>query len=395
MSKPNRKTNRAPQGAGGICKRSDGRWQGTYTTGTNPGTGKPMKKYVYASTEKECVKKLKALQAAVDNGTFIEPSRLTVGQWLKIWAAEYLGGVKGSTEYSYKKHINNHITPALGAVKLQKLKPHAVQAFYNDLQREKGLSPKTIKNLHGVLHSALKQAVTVGYIRQNPADNAKLPRVEKAEVQTLTEDFLPLFLEAITDHDFEAIYFTTLFTGLRQGEVLGLTWPCIDLDKGTVYIKQQLQRERGSSGAYVLGSLKNDKPRHIAIAPDVVKMLRHERAKQARRRLKAGSAWSNPDNLVFTNELGKHLVPDTVYAHFKRLAASIGCPGLRFHDLRHTYAVNALRSGDDIKSVQDNLGHHTAAFTLDTYGHVTEQMKRDSATRMQRVIDEAKKRRSS
>ena len=173
-----------------------------------------------------------------------------------------------------------------------------------------------------------------------------------------------------------------------------MTWPCIDLDKGTVYVKQQLQRERGSSGAYILSSPKNDKPRHITLATDVVKMLRHERAQQARRRLKAGAAWDNPDNLVFTNALGKHLVPDTVYAHFKRIVASIGCPDLRFHDLRHTYAVNALRSGDDIKSVQDNLGHHTAAFTLDTYGHVTEQMKRESANRMQRVIEEAKKRRS-
>ena len=391
-----RKTNtRSAQGAGSIRQRPDGRWEARYTAGRDPGTGRQVQKSVYGATQKEVLKKLQEIQTDLERGVFLEPSRLTLGQWLDIWQSEYLSGVKGSTEYSYKKHIKNHITPALGAVKLQKLKPHAVQAFYNNLQREKGLSPKTIKNLHGVLHSALKQAVTVGYLRQNPADNAKLPRVEKAEIQTLTEDFLPLFLNAIAGHEFEAIYFTTLFSGLRQGEVLGLTWSCIDLDKGTVYIKQQLQRERGSSGAYILGSLKNDKPRHITLAPDVVKMLRRERAQQARQRLKAGAAWNNPDHLVFTNALGRHLVPDTVYSHFKRIAASIGCPALRFHDLRHTYAVNALRSGDDIKSVQDNLGHHTAAFTLDTYGHVTEQMKRDSAARMQRVIDEAKKHRSS
>jgi integrase len=395
MPKTDRKTNRAPQGAGGICKRSDGRWQGSYTVGTDPGTGKPVKKYVYGKTEGECVKKLKALQSAIDNGTFIEPSRMTVAQWLDIWTAEYLGGVKNSTEHAYKAHIKNHIKPALVAVKLQKLNPHSIQAFYNSLQRDKGLSPKTIKNLHGVLHSALKQAVAVGYIRQNPADNATLPRCDRPEVQTLPEDALPLFLEAITGHEFEAIYFITLFTGLRQGEVLGLSWPCIDFDRGTVLIKQQLQRERGSSGTYTLISTKSNKPRTISPAPDVMKMLRHVRAQQAKRRLRAGAAWSNPDNLVFTDALGKHLVPDTVYAHFKRIVSAIGCPDLRFHDLRHTYAVNALQAGDNIKEVQDNLGHHTAAFTLDTYGHVTERMKRDSADRMQRLIEEAKKRRSS
>ena len=352
MPKTDRKTNRAPQGAGGICKRSDGRWQGTYSIGTNPGTGKPLKKYVYGKTEGECVKKLKALQAAVDNGTFIEPSRMTVAQWLDIWTAEYLGGVKNSTEHAYKAHIKNHIKLALGAVKLQKLNPHSVQAFYNSLQRDKGLSPKTIKNLHGVLHSALKQAVTVGYIRQNPADNATLPRCDKPELQTMTEDVLPLFLEAIAGHDFEAIYFTSVFTGLRQGEILGLSWSCVDFDKGVLYIKQQLQWERGEKGAYVLISPKNNKPRTISPARDVMAILRGERLRQKRSKLQAGASWSNPDDLVFTVAWGKHLIPDTVYAHFKRIVAAIGCPGLRFHDLRHTYAVNAIRSGDDIKTVQ-------------------------------------------
>jgi len=142
MPKTERKTNRAPQGAGGICKRSDGRWQGTYTVGTNPGTGKPMKKYVYAQSEKECVKKLKALQAAVDNGAFIEPSRMTITQWLDIWTAEYLGGVKPNTKYDYERALENYIKPALGAVKLQKLKPHTVQQCYNSMQRDRGLSQR-------------------------------------------------------------------------------------------------------------------------------------------------------------------------------------------------------------------------------------------------------------
>ena len=252
MPKTDRKTNRAPQGAGGVCKRSDGRWQGTYTIGTNPGTGKPVKKYVYAPTEKECVKKLKALQAAIDNGTYTEPTRMTVSQWLDIWAEEYLQEVKGSTLDTYKAHIRNHIKPALGAMKLQDLKPHDVQKFYNTMHREKGHSPKTLKNLHGVFHSALKRAVLNGYIRQNPSDNATFPRSERAEIQTLPKDVLPAFLQAMQGHQFEAIYYTTLFTGLRKGEVLGLAWDAVDFVAGTITIKQQLTQEQGSKGAFIL-----------------------------------------------------------------------------------------------------------------------------------------------
>ena len=390
-----RKSNvRSAQGAGSIRQRSDGRWEARYTAGRDPGTGKQVQRSVYGDTQKEVLDKLKQIHADQAQGSFLEPSRLTVSQWLKIWEAEYLGGVKASTVYSYKGHIKNHITPALGAVKLQKLNPHAVQGFYNALQRDKGLSAKTIKNLHGVFHSALQQAVTVGYIRQNPADNATLPRCDRPEIQTLPEDALPVFLEAIAGHGFEDVFFVTVFTGMRKGEVLGLSWDCVDFDRGTLFIKRQLQKRNGSNGDYVLITPKNNKPRTITPAPTVMRQLRARSAQQKRDRLRAGAAWSNPDNLVFTDALGKHLIPNTVYDHFKRIVAGIGFPELRFHDLRHTYAVNALRGGDDIKSVQDNLGHHTAAFTLDTYGHVTEQMKRDSATRMERIITEAKKRRS-
>ena len=117
-----------------------------------------------------------------------------------------------------------------------------------------------------------------------------------------------------------------------------------------------------------------------------MRVLRLRDTQQKRDRLRAGTMWSNTDNLVFTNAFGSHLVPQTVYKHFKRIVTELGYPALRFHDLRHTYAVNALQAGDNIKEVQDALGHHTAAFTLDVYGHVTDNMKRASANRMEQFI---------
>jgi len=256
--------------------------------------------------------------------------------------------------------------------------------------RVKGLSPKTIKNTHGVFHSSLKQAQRLGYIQRNPADDIALPRIERPEIQPMSENLLPAFLEAIQGHPFEAVFFVTAFTGMRKGEVLGLTWSNVDFERGTVCVRQQLIKKRGEN-AFMLASPKNDKPRTITPAQDVMAVLRGERMRQKRNRLQAGAAWNNPDNLVFTDALGKHLVPQTVYIQFKKVAAVLGYPELRFHDLRHTYAVNALHGGDDIKTVQGNLGHHTAAFTLDTYGHVTEQMKQDSADRMQLIIQGARK----
>ena len=381
---------RNAQGAGTIRQRPAGRWDARYTLGRDPGTGKQVQKSIYGSTQAEVRKKLQAVSVDIDNGVYTEPSKMTVGQWLDIWKSEYLGGVKQTTRYSYTKHCNNHIVPAFGACKLSELKPHAIQAFYNNLQESKGLSAKTIKNLHGVFHKALAQAVKAGYIRANPADSCELPRIEKKDIAPLTDSEIKSFLTAIRGDQYEACFIAALFTGMRRSEVLGLTWDNVDFDKGLITVKRQLQRDRDNKGQFLLTSLKNNKSRCISPAPLVMNTLKSVKAKQTKDRLKAGAAWGNGDpinaGLVFTNEIGAHLSDVTLYKHYKRIVKSLGLENARFHDLRHTYAVTALRNGDDVKTVQENLGYHTAAFTLDVYGHVTEQMKKESAARMEAYI---------
>jgi len=314
---------------------------------------------------------------------------MTVAQWLDVWQAEYLGGVKPNTRYLYSRVIANHVAPALGAVRLQALRPHDVQKFYNTMLRERELSPKTIKNVRGIFHSALKQAVLLGYLPQNPSDNINLPRVERTEIQPMPESVLPAFLQAIEGHKHSALFFLAVFTGMRSGEMLGLTWDCVNFTRGIITVKQQLIRQRGA-GVYSLVPPKNDRPRTITPARDVLAVLRGVKLQQKQAAQAAGAAWNNPHNLVFTSPLGGHLCSQRVHKHYKRIVAELGYPDLRLHDLRHTYAVNALRWGDNIKTVQGNLGHHTAAFTLDTYMHVTEEMQQDSADRMQQLIERAK-----
>ena len=257
---------------------------------------------------------------------------------------------------------------------------------------KRGLSAKTVKNIHGVLHHALNQAVANGLLRSNPADACILPRVEKKELKPLDEDDISRFLSAIEGSPYEDIFLVTLFTGLREGEVLGLTWDCVNFECGTLLINKQIQlhQEKGMK-AYALVSPKNGKSRTVAAAPSVIERLKHRRAAQAEQQLLAGPLWDNPDNLVFTDPSGKHLTKPTVYRAFKKAVASIGRPDARFHDLRHSYAVAALRSGDDVKTVQSNLGHATAAFTLDVYGHVTDKMKQESAARMEKFIQSVSK----
>lgn len=382
--------NRNAQGAGSIRQRPDGRWEARYTVGRDSGTGKQIQRSIYGKTQKEVLKKLQQVSVDIENGVYIEPEKLTVSQWLDIWLDEYTGNLKPLTITSYKAQCNNHIKPGIGAVKLSTLTPAAIQKMYNKLHKENGLSAKTVKNIHGVLHKALEQAVKIGYLRFNPASNCTLPRVYKKEIKPLDDEMIKAFMKAVEVDRFKTLYIVTLFTGMRQGEVLGLCWNCVDFENGTIIINKQLQREMTKGAKYYFAPLKNDKARIITPAPFVMKQLRELKSTQTAQRLQAGQTWGMNDeinnDLVFTDELGCHLAHRTVYKHYKAIVKSIGIPEARFHDLRHTFAVTALQNGDDIKTVQETLGHHTAAFTLDVYGHVSERMKKESAERMEQFI---------
>ena len=387
---------KAAAGTGNIRKKTITRngkeytyWEARYTAGYDPGTGKQIQRSITGKTQKEVSKKLKEATASIDAGTYIAPSKMTVGEWLDIWEKEYLGSVKPATVCSYKATVRTHLKPGLGAIRLDALTTHTIQGFYNSLcdeaKGEEALSPKTIKNVHGVLHKAMQQAVANGYIRFNPTDACILPRIVKKELHPLDEDQITTFLKAIKGHRFEYLFITTLFTGMREGEVCGLTWDCVNLDKGTIVINKQLQKQRGTGGVYKLVPTKNSKGRSVTAASFVISTLRQVKRQQLENRLRYGECWLD-SGFVFTDELGNHMKPQTVYRDFKKVMEEIGSPDTRFHDLRHSYAVAAIRSGDDIKTVQENLGHATAAFTLDIYGHVTEQMKQESANRMDQFI---------
>ena len=416
---------RAAQGSGTIRKKTVTRngqqytyWEARATIGHDPGTGKQIQKSFTGKTQKEVRQKMQAALAALNKGTYFEPAKMPLGEWLDIWLTEYMGDKNYSTVKHYKAQVTAHIKPALGSVKLSQLTPHLIQKFYNDLlktgrtvpKKDKSgktikkdgvavteqvpLNAKSVRNVHGILTKALSVAVQMGYLRDNPAERVTLPRVEKKEIQPLTDDQVKAFLQASVGDEYETLLKVILFTGLREAEAMGLTWDCVDFKAGTVTICKQLQKRPLADGGFTFAPLKNDKTRVLKPAPFVMDLLSKRWKTQAAQRLLAGDLWEGWQDererktaLIFTTATGGNFSPQTVLRHYKKIAAQIGIPESRVHDLRHTFAVLSLQNGDDVKTVQGNLGHATASFTLDVYGHVSERMKEDSAARMEAYIN--------
>lgn len=376
---------KAANGSGSIRKKviqKNGReyiyWEARYTIGKNPATGKQIQKSISGKTQREVREKMQKACVELNDGRYIEPMKLTVAEWMNHWLQNFLRNTKESTAVSYRTICQTHIIPAIGNIPIQQLTTEMLQQFLNDLIDEKLLSPKTVRNVHGVLHRALEQAVQIKYIYQNPAAHCNLPRVKKEKIQGLDDKGITRFLAVVQGNKYKNVFMLALFTGMRQGEILGLTWDCVDFDAGTITIKQQLQQKRDGSGAWVLVQTKTGKDRIIAMSQEVLKILTEQR-----------EISNSP--FVFSKEDGKNLCAGTVRHSFKQLAVEAGYPNLRFHDLRHCFAVVSLRAGDDVKTVQENLGHYSAAFTLDVYGYVTAQMREESAENIQQYIEHLKR----
>ena len=302
-----RKSTRNAAGGGTIRKRADGRWEARYTTGRDCGSGKQIQRSVYGTTQREVRQKLAAAVAALDKGVYQAPNKITVSQWMSEWLTTFCSGkVKPLTLQSYAGIIKNHITPAIGAVELQAVKGTHIQRLYNSMTKA-GRSGKTVKNVAAVLHKAFSVALKQGIIAVNPCDAAELPKVERHEITPLTDEEIPLFLQAIDSSPMRNAYALCLFAGLREGECLGLSWKQVDFQRGRITVSQQLQKEKTKGGKYYIApSTKSGKPRTIEPPPIAFEYLRAERVRQLENQLRAGPVWDNPDDLVFTDDAGKH-----------------------------------------------------------------------------------------
>lgn len=387
-----KKKTRTPHGEGSLRQLSSDRWEFRLTY-LDAATGEKKRKSLYAHTQREVLAKKKAFLAALEEGVYTTPTKWTLAGWLSVWAKEYTTNLRNTTIVNYAGVIRNHITPMLGGAKLTALTAPAIQAFYNDLGRptskKKGLSPATINGIHAVLHSALSQAVELGYIKANPASRRKLPPIPKPEINPMDEMMIVQFMEAVRGDAFERILVLDLYTGMRKSELIGLSWDCVNFDEGTLYLYRQLRYVKGGIG-YQFGPLKNGRSRTVHLPQSAIQLLQDQKRAQYEQRLQAGQGWSNPEKLVFTRADGSHVCPNTVYEHFKRIVKGMGIPDLRLHDLRHTYATTSLQAGNNMKEVSESLGHGSIAITADTYMHPSERMRKESAQRMETFMNSLK-----
>ena len=296
--------------------------------------------------------------------------------WLEEWINTYCINLKETTYASYKQAINCHINRVLGKIKLCALNTQKIQLFYNSLVRgeeiEQELSPKTVKNIHGILHKALDIAMRLGYIEKNPADLAILPKSERKIIKPLSPMQICRLLTYVKGNKYDKLLLCAIFTGMRESELIGLTWDCIDFRKRCIIIEKQLIKEKKAGGKYKFTSLKNSKAR-IINPPEII----FNTLEEVYQNRKLSSKF------VFCNEDGNHFTQAGVYNYFKGVVEKLGFGHARFHDLRHTFAVISIEAGDDYKTIQSNMGHYSAAFTLDVYGFCTDNMRKESSRRLQ------------
>ena len=378
---------RRANGEGSIRKRSDGRWEGRYTAGRDPETGKAIYKNVLGKTQAEVKGKLKKAIEETAGLDVIKAEKYTLGQWMDIWFENYAKvKVRPSSHQTYRGYIDNHIKPHIGKIPLNKLSSLELQKFYKKLlgsgrvkrlesqKQPKGLSSKTVRNINQVISSALDLAKEQKLISSNPTDACALPKVEHKEMQTIPAEDLSKFLREAKASGVYEMYYIELATGLRRGELLGLKWSDIDFTNRVIRVQRQVAR---INGEIVEAPLKTKNSyRNISISDDTAEVLKAQKEKVN-------------SEYVFPSPNGGPISPDSVNHMLQRVLERAGLPKVRFHDLRHTFATIALQNGVDIKTVSGMLGHYSAGFTLDTYAHVTTAAQKEAANTMGNVLSGA------
>lgn len=367
---------RRGNGEGTIYQRKNGTWAGLLTIGRDE-NGKLKRLSFSGRTRKEVAEKLAKAKAELQQGTFVEPNKLTLGDWLDVWLKEYKKPTLRPEVFdTYEMIIRVHLKPALGSVLVQALRPEMVQRLYNE-KAASGLSPATVRKIHQVLHGALKQAVRNQLVTRNVSEATTLPKAgQTREVRALTLEEQEKFLKALEGNRLEVAFKVLLGTGLRRGELLGLTWRDVNLTNGTITVRQSLIRAKGK--LVIQDPKTKTSKRTIPLPDDLVAELKAHRARQAQEKLFAGPAYED-NNLVFANELGQPLDPRSFNRWFYELRDKAGLPkDVNLHALRHTYATRLLERGVSLKVIQQLLGHSKFDVTADIYSHVAPELQREA-----------------
>jgi integrase len=360
----------------------------------------PPRNCSHRLAEAELTRLLHALQT----GSYIEPNRLTVGEFLDRWLQDYAKpSVSPKTFERYQSIITQHLKPALGRLPLPKLTPLAIQGSYTQWResgRKKprktdppGLSENTILQHHHVLHKALQMAVRWQLISRNPADAVEPPKPQRREMRAIDEAQTAWALD-FTEAKKSELYvpiLTAVATGLRRGEILALRWQDIDAGAGILSVRRSLEETK--AGGLRFKDTKGKRSRVVDVPPILMEALEAHHDRQNEFRKVFGPDWVDND-LVFPREDGSPWEPDRFSSLYFDWIAKAGLKGVRFHDLRHSHASQLLRLGTHPKVISERLGHASVAFTLDTYAHVLPGLQREASDKVGESLRNARKKRA-
>jgi integrase len=430
-------------GEGSIFQLPDGRWRGQISLGSGP-DGRRRRKIVEAPTAGAVQRELTKFKRSQHLGFNVAPDKRTFGAWLHDWLQHHVKpSVRPKTFVFYECIVRNYIMPHLGRVHLQRLTAQQVQSFLNarlapsrvtvplraangravvavgeevrrtqvvaesrspnekirapvpgrivavapDVVIERpGLRPKTVRHIHRTLTAALAVAEKFGDVPRNVARLVDPPHVPKPRITFLTLPQAQAFLKAAEGDRLYALYAAILALGLRLGEATGLCRSDVDLEGGRLTVRHGLQRV---AGEWRLVDPKSELSRRTVRLPSlVIHALHRHLALQEEEREAMGEGWKgNHWNLVFTSSVGTPLDERSVLRRFQGILARAGLPKMRVHDLRHSAAALLLAQGLGAKAVAELLGHSAVSFTLQTYGHLMEEAKQQTADAMDRVLN--------
>ena len=377
----------------GYVARKGDRWYAVVYEGLDPITGKEKRSWHPAGTTREEAERLAARLAAELNGRDDKVRSLTFGAYL---TGQWLPGKKinlaQSTWDGYRRKIERHILPAIGHLRIRRLRAHHLEKLYDRMLHpnddRRALAPKTVLEVHLIIRGALNHAVKLGLVNRNVALVAHAPKLKtipKVEPQAWTAQQLQAFLHAAAGHRLFPAFWVLAATGMRRSELLGLRWDDVDLEKKRVSINRGLV-----AVAYELRESRGKTPnsrRAIDLDPTTIKVLDAWREWQRTEQQAAGVV---SEDWVFTNTDGKPIHPHSISQTFERIAARADVPRIRLHDVRHTHGTLLIKAGVPVKVVSERLGHGNPAFTIDTYQHVLPGMQAEAARIFEKLISEAK-----
>ena len=372
---------RRKQGEGTLRKRADGRWEARIVIGYND-KGNPITKNVTAIEKGKCLEKLEQLKEKCGvQLTGKVKADMAFGDWLDFWYQQYAKQtLRPTTQSGYENMIYNHIIPDIGKLPLNKLMQNDLQQFYTRLKNGgrkvrtelygKGLSDRMVRGCHAMCRKALEKAVADGIIRINPAIGCKLPPKKAKEMQVLTREEMQRFMaQAKADGYFE-LFLLELCTGMRRGEIVALQWDDLNMQTGELHICRQATTVHGN--IHICAPKTKSSIRTVILPPDIVKIL-------AQYKKQINSRWMFPSPVK--EDAPYH--PSAIRKVLDRTLERAECKHVRFHDLRHTFATTALANGMDVKTLSAIIGHISSETTLNIYTHITDNMQRSAANKIE------------